>query len=190
MLAGLDSAETLLEAALAAAAEPRHAVTEALDALPAAIYMTDAHGRITHYNRACLGLAGRTPLPEDHWCVTWKLFTLDGIPLPHDACPMAIAVKERRPVRDAEAWAERPDGTRVRFRPFPTPLFDAEGNFIGALNMLVDVTDLRRADELRIQAARCRRLANAGLDRRTLDSLRDMAGELDEQADRLVGGNC
>jgi PAS domain-containing protein len=186
MIAGLETAERLLEAALAAVGEPSDAMIEALDALPAAIYLTDAHGRITHYNRACLGLAGRTPEPEDHWCVTWKLFTLDGLPLPHDACPMAVAIKERREVRGAEAWAERPDGTRVRFRPFPTPLFDEDGDLAGAINMLIDVTDARRADELRTQAARCRRLANSVLDRQTLAALSGMAREYDDEAERLA----
>ena len=38
---------------------------------------------------------------------------------------MAIALKENRPVRGYEAIAERPDGTRVSFVPYPTPLRDA-----------------------------------------------------------------
>jgi len=32
-----------------------------LDALPAAIYTTDAEGRITFYNEACVAFAGRRP---------------------------------------------------------------------------------------------------------------------------------
>jgi len=32
-----------------------------LDALPAAIYATDAAGRITYFNRAAVELAGREP---------------------------------------------------------------------------------------------------------------------------------
>jgi PAS domain-containing protein len=178
-------ADSLLEAALAAASAPREVMAEALDALPAAVYLTDAEGRVTHYNQACIGFAGRTPHAEDRWCVTWKLFTLDGHFLPHDACPMAVAIKERRMVRNVEAFAERPDGSRVRFQPFPTPLFDADGRFRGAINLMIDVTDVRRADELRMQAARCRRLANSVLDRRTLDSLNGLAEECDAEAEQL-----
>jgi PAS domain-containing protein len=181
----LELADSLLEAALAAVSVPGNAMAEALDALPAPVYITDADGRITHYNQACIGFAGRTPGADDRWCVTWKLFTLDGDALPHDACPMAVAIKERRPVRNVEALAERPDGSRVRFQPFPTPLFDAEGSFRGAINLMIDVTDIRRADELRIQAARCRRLANSVLDRQTLDSLKGLAEECDAEAERL-----
>ena len=54
-----------------------------IEALPAAIYMTDAAGRITFYNEAAVALAGRRPvIGEDQWCVTWRLYQPDGTPLP------------------------------------------------------------------------------------------------------------
>jgi PAS domain S-box-containing protein len=65
---------------------------------------------------------------------------------PRDECPMAVTLKVGRPVRGVEAVAERPDGTRVRFLPYPTPLRDASGQLIGAINLLVDVTERHRAD--------------------------------------------
>jgi len=118
-----------------------------IDALPTAIYTTDAQGRVTHFNPACVEFSGRIPeLGSDHWCVTWKLFYADGRPMPHDECPMAIALKERRPVRGERAIAERPDGTRIWFEPHPTPLFDDAGALIGGVNMLVDVTERVRAE--------------------------------------------
>ena len=118
-----------------------------LQALPAAIYTTDATGRITFFNRACIEFAGRTPKIGDMWCVTWKLFWPDGAPLAHEDCPMAIALKENRPVRDVEAVAERPDGSRICFMPYPTPLRDEAGKLIGAVNMLVDITTRKQAEE-------------------------------------------
>jgi hypothetical protein len=60
---------------------------------------------------------------------------------------MAIALKENRPVRGVEAVAERPDGTRVPFMPFPTPLHDASGALVGGLNMLVETTYHGRAED-------------------------------------------
>jgi PAS domain-containing protein len=48
-----------------------------------------------------------------------------------------------------EAIAERPDGTLVRFMPYPTPLHDASGNVIGAVNMLVDLTERSEAEQAR-----------------------------------------
>ena len=59
---------------------------------------------------------------------------------------MAIALKENRAIRGVEAIAERPDGTRVPFIPYPTPLHDANGNLIGAINMLVDITERKQAE--------------------------------------------
>jgi PAS domain S-box-containing protein len=117
-----------------------------LNALPAAVYTTDAEGRITFYNEAAVEFAGRRPEVGEMWCVTWKLFNLDGTPLPHDQCPMAVALKEGRPIRGAEAVAERPDGSRVIFTPYPTPLRDAAGNVVGAVNMLVDITERKTAE--------------------------------------------
>lgn len=47
-----------------------------LEALPAAIYTTDADGRITFFNQAAAHLAGRRPvLGQESWCVTWKLYS-------------------------------------------------------------------------------------------------------------------
>jgi PAS domain S-box-containing protein len=127
--------------------ESERKLKELLAAIPAAIYTTDAKGKITYYNQKAVELAGRTPtLGSDEWCVTWKLYRPDGTPLPHDQCPMAIALKEGRAIRDAEAVAERPDGTRVPFIPHPTPLRDADGNIVGAINMLVDISERKQAE--------------------------------------------
>ena len=176
----------MLDAAVRSARGPGTDLPEALDALPAAIYVTDAQGRVTYFNPACIGFAGRTPVVgEDRWCVTWKLYTDDGAFLPHDECPMAVAIRERRPVRGVEAIAERPDGTRVDFQPFPTPLFDDEGNFCGAVNMLVDISDRKRADYLSAQAKRCRRLARTIGDTRTIETLSLMAAEYEAKAGEL-----
>jgi PAS domain S-box-containing protein len=125
-----------------------------LEALPAAIYTTDAEGRITSFNDEAVRFSGRVPqLGTDSWCVTWKLYWPDGTPLPHDQCPMAIALREGRPVRGVSAIAERPDGTRVHFMPYPTPIKDASGKVIGAVNMLVDITEQKRAEEAQARLA-------------------------------------
>jgi PAS domain S-box-containing protein len=127
--------------------ESEQRLQELLAAIPAAIYTTDAEGKITYFNEAAVDLAGRVPLlGSDEWCVTWKLHHPDGTPLPHDECPMAIALKEGRAIRNVEAVAERPDGTRVPFIPFPTPLRDASGKVVGAINMLVDISERKQAE--------------------------------------------
>jgi PAS domain S-box-containing protein len=120
---------------------------ELIAAIPAAIYTTDAEGKITYFNQAAVELTGRSPtMGSDEWCVTWKLYHPNGTPLPYDQCPMAIALNEGRAIRNAEVVAERPDGTRVPFIPYPTPVRDAIGKVIGAINMLVDVSERKNAE--------------------------------------------
>jgi len=115
---------------------------ELLEALPAAVYMTDPAGRITFFNEAAANLWGCRPvLGKSEWCGSWRLYWPDGRPMRHDECPMALALKAGRAILGAEAAAERPDGTRVPFLAYPTPLRDQSGALIGALNMLIDITE-------------------------------------------------
>lgn len=118
-----------------------------LEALGVAVYTTDAEGRITFFNEAAADFWGRRPELGEEWCGSWKLFWPDGRPMRHEECPMAIALNEGRSVRGYEGVAERPDGTRAAFIPYPTVVFDANGTLIGAINVLIDVTERRRAEE-------------------------------------------
>ena len=127
--------------------ESERRIRELLEALPAAVYTIDARGNVNFYNKAAVELAGRTPvLDQDQWCVSWRLHWPDGQPLAHHACPMAMALKEGRAIRGMEAVAERPDGTRVPFMAYPTPLWDHQGKLVGAVNMLVDITERKQAE--------------------------------------------
>jgi PAS domain S-box-containing protein len=184
MLAGQDP-EHYLETALgvlAAGPESR----ELLDELPVPIYTTDASGAVTYWNLACVDFAGREPqLGRDRWCVTWHLYTTAGEPLPHEQCPMAEAIHEQKVIRDQVAIAERPDGSRVAFRAYPTPLFNEDGSLRGAVNMMIDVTG-EQSEALRQQAECCRRLAKATYDRDTGKVLDGMADGYDRIADGLA----
>ncbi|MEI9805641.1 MAG: PAS domain-containing protein [Pseudolabrys sp.] len=95
---------------------------ELLDALPAAIYTTDAEGRLTYYNTAAAELWGQQPtLGFSEWCGSWRLFWPDGTPMRHDECPMAIALKEDR----AGARLRSFGGTARRHARAVHPLSDA-----------------------------------------------------------------
>lgn len=117
------------------------------DALPVALYTTDATGLITYYNPAAVHLWGRAPRLGEYWCGSLYMFRLDGTPMPHDECPMALAIKSAQTIHSTEAIGERPDGSRYLFVPHPTPLFDDAGVVKGAVNMLLDVTNVRAAEE-------------------------------------------
>jgi PAS domain S-box-containing protein len=119
-----------------------------LEALPVAAYTTDADGRLTWFNRAAAKLSGREPeIGTDQWCVTWRIYTPDGRPLPHDQCPMAIALKDGASPIGSECLAERPDGTRFWFAAYPAVIRDAQGRITGALNLLIDRTEHKRAED-------------------------------------------
>jgi len=116
--------------------------------LPAAVYTTDAEGRLTLYNEAAAVLWGREPaIGHDLWCGSRKLYRTDGSELPADQCPMAITLKSGKGVRGEEVIIERPDGTRRHILPYPEPFFDASGKIVGAVNMLVDITERKQSEE-------------------------------------------
>jgi len=117
-----------LQQNLALDGESEKRLHDLLNSLPAAVYTTDADGRITFYNETDAALWGRRPtLNIDMWCGSWRMHWPDGTRLPHDQCPMAVVLKEGRAIPGQEAVIERPDGTRMPFMAFLSPLRDATG---------------------------------------------------------------
>ena len=179
------AAEDLVGSAVVAFRDSGTGGLRHFDGFPAPLYATDAGGRIVYFNPACVEFAGRTPsLLIDRWCVSWKLFGCDGAAMPHDQCPMAEAVRNGRPIRDIEAVAQRPDGARVRFRPFPTPTINDAGRVAGAVNLLVPVDGNPHRD-LIARAAKCRSLAKWVTDKQTENILTLMAQECERHAAAL-----
>jgi PAS domain S-box-containing protein len=135
----------------AADADPRSfPLTDAhgfLQAVGVALYTTDAAGRITFFNDAAATLWGRRPELGEDWCGSLRLFWPDGRPMRHDECPMARTLHENRAVRGGTAQAERADGSRVAFEAYPSPLRDEHGTLVGAVNVLVDITNRVAAED-------------------------------------------
>lgn len=116
---------------------------------PIAIYQTDAEGRVVSFNPAAAVLWGREPaIGKDRWCGSHKLYEPSGAPMPLDRCPMAQAIAERRQIAGAEAIFERPDGSKGAFLAYPTPLSGPDGELVGAINVLVDISERKRAEDL------------------------------------------
>jgi len=121
--------------------------TSLLNALDVALCTVDALGRLTFYNEAAVRLWGwRPPLYDQAWCGCWRLYSPDGTPLLHDSHPAAKCIRKRRPVRGKRALAERPDGTIVPIQCAATPLLDADGALVGAVNVLMNVSDVQAAE--------------------------------------------
>jgi PAS domain len=159
-----------------------------LDTFPIAIYVTDTNGFITYFNPACIDFAGRTPTVSlDRWCVTWKLYTDEGEFLPHERCPMAVAIRTKRAVRGVTAMAERPNGVRIRFQPFPTPVVSDSGELLGAVNMLVDVTGFDRpaSQEIHHDPQAWQQVKQA-LEAFTIGDVRKLVGEIEVELARRL----
>ena len=160
---------------------------DAMDSLPAAAYTCDRNGLITYYNPQAAALWGREPLlnsPEDRYCGSFRLFLPDGSPLPRDRCWMALTLLEDRAFLGHELIFERSDGSRVWALTNASPLHDECGALIGAIHVLVDITDRKRGE--RSQAAHQARLRAA--DRRKDEFLATLAHELRNPLAPLLQG--
>jgi PAS domain S-box-containing protein len=135
-----------------------------LEKLPAGAYTCDPEGLITYFNRHAVQLWGRAPKlndPTDRFCGSFKLFSPDGSPIAHDQCWMALALKMDRGYNEREIIIERPDGQRLTALAHANPIHDESGKLLGAVNVLVDISDRKRAEEalLEIRDAERRRIA-------------------------------
>jgi signal transduction histidine kinase len=121
-----------------------------LDKLPAAAYTCDAEGLITYYNQPALRVWGRAPKlhdPVDRFCGSFRLRSSDGQPLAHDQCWMALALRGNREYNGCEIIIERPDGERLTVLAYANPIHDKSSKLIGAVNVLFDITERKRAED-------------------------------------------
>ena len=149
--------------------------------LPTPLYTTDTEGRITLYNKAAVELWGREPeVGKELWCGSYKIIRQDGTELPLNECPMAICLKEQQPVKGREILVMRPDGSLRNVVVHPQPLFDDNGKMTGAINMLVDITAVKKVEEaLRKSEARYRRLT-ATLEKKVEEKTYDLQVKTEE----------
>jgi PAS domain S-box-containing protein len=121
------------------------------DLLPVAVYTCEAPGgTITYFNNQAVHLWGRAPKigdPTERYCGSFKLLAPDGAVLPHDQCPMAVALIQNQRFRNEEVLVERPDGSRITVLVNIDPIQDASGHVVAAINVFHDVTTLKQAEQ-------------------------------------------
>jgi signal transduction histidine kinase len=120
-----------------------------LEKLPAGAYTCDPEGLITYFNHHAEQLWGRTPKlndPVDRFCGSFKLFSADGSPLAHDQCWMALTLKLNQEFNGHEIIVERPDDQHMTVLAYVNPIHDESGNLLGAVNVVVDISERKRAE--------------------------------------------
>ena len=122
-----------------------------LDLLPAGAYTCDAMGRITWFNGHAAALWGREPKlndDSDRYCGSFRLMSSHLEPIKHELCWMALALRDRREYVAQEIIIVRPDHTQVTVLAYATPLLDDSGALSGAVNILVNISDRKRMEQL------------------------------------------
>jgi PAS domain S-box-containing protein len=126
-----------------------------LEKLPAGAYTCNPQGLITYFNQQATLIWGRTPQlndATDRFCGSSRLYLADGTPLRHDECWMALAIRNQREYNRKEIIIERPNGDRLTVLAHANPIYDEFGKLLGAVNVLVDITDRKESEDALKQA--------------------------------------
>jgi len=117
----------------------QHAVSlsDVLESLPAAVFVTSLEGRVLVYNRAVVELTGHDP-GTNEWPAELALYLPDGTPLPHDSLAMDCG--------GTEALLQRADGARVSIIIHAAPMRRPDGSVSGTVNLLLDISNRKEAE--------------------------------------------
>lgn len=158
-----------------------------LEKLPVGAYTCDAAGLITYFNPQAVQIWGRAPRLNDsidRFCGSFKLYAADGAPIPHDDCWMARALRTGEEYNGAEIVIEREDGGRLTVLAHANPLRDESGKVVGAVNVLVDITDRKKAE---VVQARLAAIVESSEDAIVAKSLEGRIQSWNSGAERLFG---
>ena len=120
--------------------------------LPLALVACDVNGHVTHYNRAAVKLFGipaeETPgSARSAYPITAQVYLPDGTtPVPRENRPLARALRGEK-VSDVEFIIVRPNGAVRTALSSAQRLSGPAGEPLGALAVVEDITEQRRAEE-------------------------------------------
>jgi PAS domain S-box-containing protein len=119
-----------------------------LEALPAAIQTTDTAGGITYCNQAAVNLWGVRPeVGRDTLHSLYRLYYQDGTPISDQDERLRASLCAGAKPRGQELILERTDGKRIPIISSPSPLSDDAGGVFGAVQMYLDISERKRAEE-------------------------------------------
>lgn len=120
---------------------------ELIQNLPVATYSFDAEGHILIYNKAAVALWGRAPeINKDLWCGALNTYDINNNRIVFDSYRMITTIKEGKNMIPEEIIIERPNGERRNVMPHIVPFVDASGQITGAVNVLTDITEMKKSE--------------------------------------------
>ncbi len=153
-----------------------------VETMPSGIIVADAEGNITIVNEHMRRILGGPIGPvAGQIGAGYSILHADGSPFAPDELPLARAVRQGESSRNVEMTFRRADGSEVPTVLAASPLHDRDGNSVGAVAIIRDITELYRA---RLELIRHRDHLEALVDERTLElaqrslNLRSLASEL------------
>jgi PAS domain S-box-containing protein len=134
------------------------------EALACGVLVRDAGGRIIHVNAAAEEIFG---IRSDEMLgrtsdVLWQAIREDGVEVPPEERPGAVALRLGEPVRRFTEGIVRRDGTIRWLQVDSMPAFDSDGKLTRVVSSFIDVTARKEAEEEIKQL-------NADLERRVLE---------------------
>ncbi len=125
-----------------------------LDSIQEGIVACDAEGRLSLFNQAARrfhGIAER-PITPDRWAEYYDLYRADGkVPLEQEEIPLFRAI-EGNVVRGAEMVIAPRDQPPRQIIANACPFYDSEGNKLGAVASMVDVTEQKTLENQLVQS--------------------------------------
>jgi PAS domain S-box-containing protein len=140
------SERKLVEQALQASEER---MVHIVETVPNGITILDQWGQITFANRIAeeiLGLTHSDIANRVYNDLAWKTTAVDGGAFPDEQLPFARVMQTNEPVYGIEHAIEHPDGKRVILSINAVPLCNVDGNFLGMVAALTDITERKQAE--------------------------------------------
>ncbi|MDB5059981.1 MAG: hypothetical protein JWO59_3453, partial [Chloroflexi bacterium] len=143
------------------------------------VWQLDADGRTTFANQAMAGLLG-TSVGEMQGASVYSFIAPGDVA----ATRARLASREQGIVQHAEVCYRRKDGSSVHTAISANPLFTAEGDYLGALALVTDITERKRMElDLRASEARFRALVQHASD---VITVLDAAGNIVYQSPAIT----
>ncbi|MBM4046575.1 MAG: PAS domain S-box protein [Planctomycetes bacterium] len=159
----------------------RDALQDVIDASPAGVVVADAGGQIIMANsRTNELLGGRVTGDAFGPRGAYQLCRPDGSPFPQGDLPLVRAIQRNESTRGLEILVKGDDGSELVMVASGSPLRDADGHTWGAMAVMQDITEGKRAEAA---LAKITREWQA-----TFDAVGDVVWLLDKQQ-RIVRAN-